>query len=271
MEKTQHDVELTEAERLEAQQRSSTTAHVVHEAVRQEGEHELQRTSTALAWSGLAAGLSMGFSLMIEGELHAHLPDKSWSEIISKAGYSAGFVIVILGRQQLFTENTLTPILPLLHRRDRATALNVVRLWTIVLLANLVGALAVAAVLRCTPAFPEYIKEVFDGVSRDSVNARFSLVLLRGIFAGWLLALLVWVLPFAEHARLFVIVGFTWMIGMCGFSHVVARSVEAFFLALGGAVSWQHALMGFIAPALIGNVIGGVSLVTAVNHAQVVS
>jgi formate/nitrite transporter FocA (FNT family) len=110
MEKAQRDIELTEAERQEAQQRSSTTAHVVHAAVRQEGEHELQRTSAGLAWSGLAAGLSMGFSLMVEGALHAHLPDKSWSEIISKAGYSAGFVIVILGRQQLSTENTSTPI-----------------------------------------------------------------------------------------------------------------------------------------------------------------
>lgn len=99
---SQSDIQLTEAEKQEAQQRSSTTVHVVHEAVRREGKHELNRTSTALAWSGLTAGLSMGFSLMLEGVLRARLPDAPWSEIISKSGYSAGFVIVILGRQQLF-------------------------------------------------------------------------------------------------------------------------------------------------------------------------
>lgn len=268
---SQSDIQLTEAEKQEAQQRSSTTVHVVHEAVRREGEHELNRTSTALAWSGLAAGLSMGFSLMLEGVLRARLPDAPWSEIISKAGYSAGFVIVILGRQQLFTEDTLTPMLPLLQRRDRATARNVARLWSVVLISNLLGALAVAAVLRFTFAFPEEMRRTFNDISAESVDVRFGLLLLRGIFAGWLLTLLVWVLPFAEHARLFVIVGFTWMIGICGFSHVVAGSVEAFFLAFGGMVSWQHAWLGFVAPALIGNVIGGVSLVTAVNHAQVVS
>jgi len=269
--KDESDVQLSEEEYHEAQQRSSTTAHVVHEAVRREGQHELQRTSVALAWSGLAAGLSMGFSLMVEGALRARLPDAPSSEILTKAGYSAGFVIVILGRQQLFTENTLTPILPLLQQRDRNTARNVARLWAVVLATNLLGALAVAALLRLTPAFPEQMKQVFDRLSLESMDVRFGLVLLRGIFAGWLLALLVWVLPFAEHARLFVIVGFTWMIGICGFSHVVAGSVEAFYLAFGGSISWQYAWIGFIVPALIGNVIGGVSLVAAVNHAQVVS
>jgi formate/nitrite transporter FocA (FNT family) len=120
----------------EAQERSSTTARVVYEAVRREGEEELKRSSSALAWSGLAAGLSMGFSLMIEGVMHFNLPDAPWSRLISKFGYSAGFVIVILGRQQLFTENTLTPILPLLRRRDNATPLNVLRLWSVVLIRS---------------------------------------------------------------------------------------------------------------------------------------
>jgi formate/nitrite transporter FocA (FNT family) len=76
---------------------------------------ELDRTSAALLFSGLAAGLSMGFSLVVQGELHASLPTGP-SQVLP-----FGFLIVVLGRQQLFTENTLTPILPLLHSRDLYT------------------------------------------------------------------------------------------------------------------------------------------------------
>jgi len=262
---------LSEPELQEAQERSSATARVVYEAVRREGEDELSRSSSALAWSGLAAGLSMGFSLMIEGSLRAGLPAAPWRPLVAKLGYSAGFVIVILGRQQLFTENTLTPILPLLYRRNAETASNVARLWTVVLLSNLVGALAIACVLSQTSAFPREMRQVFGEIGLASVSSGFGLSLLRGIFAGWLLALLVWLLPFAEHARFFVIILITWMIGVCGFSHVVAGAVEAFYVAFSGLASWPQALAGYILPALIGNILGGVALVAAVNHAQVVS
>ncbi len=266
-----NELHLSEPELQEAQERSAATARVVYEAVRREGEDELKRSTSALAWSGLAAGLSMGFSLMIEGVLRASLPDTPSSRLISKFGYSAGFVIVILGRQQLFTENTLTPILPLLRHRDAATAGNVARLWSAVLVTNLLGALAVAWVLCRTSVFPPEVRDAFQAISRESTGIGFSLALLRGIFAGWLLALMVWLLPFAEHARFFVIIAMTWMISVCGFTHVVAGSVEMFFLASGGSISFPHALGSYIVPVLIGNIIGGVSLVTALNHAQVVS
>ena len=115
-------------------------AQVVHETIRREGEDELRRPSQALAWSGLAAGLSMGFSLVGEGLLRAHLPAAPWRPVVTKLGYSIGFLVVVLGRQQLFTENTLTPVLPLLRRSRPGGILNLARLWTVVLLANLTGA-----------------------------------------------------------------------------------------------------------------------------------
>jgi formate/nitrite transporter FocA (FNT family) len=87
---------------------------VVYETIRREGEEELHRKVSSLWWSGLAAGLSMGFSFIAEGLLMAHLPDTPWRLLVSGAGYSVGFLIVVLGRQQLFTENTLTVFLPVL-------------------------------------------------------------------------------------------------------------------------------------------------------------
>ena len=124
-------------ERREVEERTNISAVVVHETVREEGERELRRPPSALAWSGLAAGLSMGFSLVAEGLLHAYLPRASWTPLIDNLGYSTGFLIVILGRQQLFTENTLTVILPLLAHPSWSTLWRVARLWAIVLAANL--------------------------------------------------------------------------------------------------------------------------------------
>ena len=98
----------------QVEERVAVGVNVVYETIRREGEVELARTAAALAWSALAAGLSMGFSFVAEALLRTYLPESHWAPLISKAGYSVGFLIVILGRQQLFTENTLTVILPIL-------------------------------------------------------------------------------------------------------------------------------------------------------------
>ena len=264
-------LQLTEPELKEAEERSSATARVVHEAVRREGEDELKRSPMALLWSGLAAGLSMGFSLMLEGAMRARLPHTAWAELISRIGYSAGFVIVILGRQQLFTENTLTVVLPLFENPGRATTCRVARLWTVVFLANLAGALAIGWVLGHTDVFTAETRENFTAIARQSLQPGFGIAFLRAIFAGWLLALLVWLLPFAEHARFFVIIGVTWTISVCGFPHVVAGAVDVFYLATGGLAPWRQAIGDYLLPALVGNIAGGVSLVSALNHAQVSS
>jgi formate/nitrite transporter FocA (FNT family) len=270
MEEPINDLHLTKDEIKEAKERSSVTVHVVHEAVRREGEEELQRSTSALAWSGLAAGLSMGFSLILEGLLRSKLPEAPWRPILSKFGYSAGFVLVILGRQQLFTENTLTPILPLFHRMDLPTLRNVARLWAVVLFANMCGALVIAWTLGHTDVFSPDQRTAFASIGAESISAGFWMVVLKGIFAGWLMAMLVWVLPFAESARFFVIVGITWLIGLGGFAHVVGGAVDVFFLAGTGLAPWSQALAGYVVPAFIGNV-AGVALVAVINHAQVVS
>ncbi len=267
----ENHLELTEKEMEEAEERSAVSAIIVHEAIRMEGEQELQRSSSALFWSGLAAGLSMGFSLIAEGLLRSRLPDQSWRPIVTKLGYSFGFVLVVLGRQQLFTENTLTPILPLLLRRDWATFRNVLRLWTVVLVSNLLGALAIAWVVGNTGVFRPEAQKAFAELGRESMTVTFGVALLRGIFAGWLIAFMVWLLPFAEAFRVVVIVALTWLVGLGQLTHVIAGSVEVLFLVAIGADSFVHVGGSYILPTLIGNILGGVALVAALNHAQVIS
>jgi formate/nitrite transporter FocA (FNT family) len=269
-ETAENRLDLSERELEEAEKRSSVRVHVVHEAVRKEGEEELKRSSSALAWSGLAAGLSMGFSFIGEGLIRSRLPAEPWRPLLAKFGYSFGFVLVIMGRQQLYTENTLTPILPLLQRRDVATLLQVLRLWVVVLAANITGAIVISFVLAFTSAMHPEVKRAMFEIGSEAAAVPFGLALLRGIFAGWLIAFMVWMLPFADTARLPVIVGVTWLVALGGFTHIVAGSIEVLFLVANGAISWEQAAGGYMLPTLIGNTLGGVSLVAAINHAQVV-
>jgi formate/nitrite transporter FocA (FNT family) len=253
----------------EAEHRRSPSGKVVYKAITKEADEELSRPSSALFWSGLAAGLSMGFSMVASGLLRHHLPEAAWAPLVSHLGYSVGFVIVILGRQQLFTENTLTPMLPLMQRKDAATLLGVLRLWGLVLAANLLGALLFAFVAARTSAFDPAVRREFAELGQEAMRHGFGDAMLRAVFAGWLIALLVWMLPFADSAHFFVIVSMTWLVSLGGFGHIIAGAVEVFVLAWAGERSWAEVVGRFIVPVLIGNVVGGVMLVAALNHAQV--
>lgn len=263
--------ELSRTERKQVAERVPISAAVVHETVREEGERELARHPTALAFSGLAAGLSMGFSMVGEGLLLAHIPNVPWRPAIAALGYSLGFVIVVLGRQQLFTENTLTAMLPLLAHPDWKTFMRVARLWGIVLLANLLGAFIFATIVAHTPLFPPEINAAFTTIGRDSLRGDFGLVVLRGVFAGWLIALMIWLLPVAQNVRLHIIILLTYTVALGGFAHIIAGSVDVLYLVSTGVIGWGHALGGFIAPTLLGNILGGAALVAALNYAQVAS
>jgi len=244
---------------------------VVYKAILKEGVEELDRSPSALFWSGIAAGLSMGASLIAEGLLSSHLRETFWAPLITKLGYSVGFFVVILGRQQLFTENTLTPILPLMREKSWRRFGNVMRLWGIVLGANLIGCLAAAWVSNQNLAFEEDVRTKFSDIGRLAMEGSFAEHLVRAIFAGWLIALMVWLLPFAENARLWVVIFLSYLVGLGHFSHVVAGAVQTFYVAISGEVSWGAVITRYLAPTFIGNIIGGVALVAAINHAQVVS
>jgi formate/nitrite transporter FocA (FNT family) len=257
-------------EAQKVQERVAIGAKVVYEAVRLEGEEELGRPAAALAWSGLAAGLCMGFSFLAEGVLQAHLPDSLWRPMIARAGYSVGFLIVVLGRQQLFTENTLTVVLPLLLHKDLATIRKVLRLWSVVLSANVVGTFLFAlAIARLHFLEPAVQKSLLD-VSEAHLPLGFWTTFLRAILAGWLIALMVWMLPDAASSRVVVIIIMTYLISISSLGHIIAGSTNMFFLVAQGKLSLGQYFTAFFFPTLIGNVAGGVCFVAALAHAQVV-
>lgn len=258
---------LSNREVEEADERSSTTAKVVHEAIRLEGTEELERPSSSIGWSGFAAGLTMGCSMLGQGILQSRLPDTPWRELVSAFGYTTGFVFVTMGRQQLFTETTLTVMLPVLHKTHGMA--DVLRYWGIVFAANIVATLLFAAAATIPGLFQPDTLGAFTQLGVKAAEPGFLGVLIKGVFAGWLIALMVWLMPASASARFFVIVAVTWLIGAAHFSHVIAGSVETGFAAMQGAIGWQDYLVSFLIPALIGNSIGGVVFVALLNHAQV--
>ena len=262
---------LSKPDQEEVERRSAIGPAVVHEAIRKEGEEELERPSSALAWSGLAAGMSMTFSLIGEGLIRSHLPDAAWRPLLVSFGYTLGFLIVVLGRQQLFTENTLTVILPLLTRRTLSSYIGVLRLWAVVLFANLVGVFLATLFVGISDVFPPDVKAAFAEIGQEAMQASPSLIFLKGIFAGWLIALMVWLLPAADAARVRIIIIVTYFVALGQFSHIIAGSSETLYLVVTGNVSMWECISKYMLPTLAGNTLGGVSLVAALNHAQVIA
>lgn len=246
------------------------SAREIHENVRHAAEEEMVRPAAALAFSSLAAGMEITFSFLAAAYATTLVPAR-FAEAAAAAAYPVGFIYVVLARNQLFTENTLEPVIPLLHRRDRRTLRRMLRLWTIVLLGNVVGTLAVAIVLAHTDMVSSTLHDALVRFAESTVPGGFWFTAYRAIFAGWLIALLAWLVAStrATGAQIVLIWLTTAPISAFGFRHSIAGSSEALFLATSGLVTWWQAIGSFIIPAVLGNIVGGVLLVAILNHGQV--
>lgn len=251
-----------------ARQGRNPTAYSIYRAAIDDGHEQLGRGAAALAWSGLAAGLTIGFSLIARGLLRQHLPDAQWRPLVVHLGYTVGFILVVLSRQQMISGNTVEPVLVLLRRRDGKTLAGVLRLWSIVFVTNMLGTLAVAAFIAKSPVFDDASKTVFGAISSASLTPTFGVTFLRAIFAGWLIGSMVWILHSGWTSPLAVVALATYVISLGQFSQVIAGAVDAFYAAVTGAVPWGKALGGYILPSLIGNLVGGVALVAGLNYGQ---
>jgi len=250
----------------QVEDRERPRAVVIFETIRREGEEEYKRPSAALFWSAVAAGGSMTFSMITMGVIQAALPDTPWRPLVASFGYTVGFLIVIVGRQQLFTENTLTPLLPLFDDFKLWRFRQLARLWVMILAGNLAAVLCTSALVAFSGAFPADTRHAFDELARSAVGHPFWTLFAKAIFAGWLIALMVWLLPLAEGAAVFVIVILTYIVAAAGFGHIIAGSVEAMYGAWSGAIGWRDVLM-FALPTLLGNSLGGVAFVAAISTA----
>jgi formate/nitrite transporter FocA (FNT family) len=262
----------TEQQRGETQPAKGTrlSAVEIHDNILEPAEEEMRRPAASLLWSALSSGLVIGFSFLAGGYVRELTPDR-YDQAASSAVYPLGFIFVIIARSMLFTENTIVPIMPLLNRRNLETFWRVLRLWGLLLVGNLIGAFAFAWVLARTPVVSAHLHGPLLALADESTVGGFWLVCYQALFAGWLIALLTWLLA-STHATGAQIV-LTWLatapIAAFGFRHSIAGAVEAFYRVAAGSASLGQALGGFIAPAVLGNALGGVLLVALVNYGQV--
>ena len=195
----------SEQEIEDIEESSRLRAPMIYEVLRREGDEELGRPAISLWWSGLAAGLSISFSLLTEAVLFSHLPDVPWRTLITSLGYSVGFLLVILARQQLFTENTITAVLPIVAAPTFSSLVRLGRLWGIVLAANMTGTLFAALFCTFTPALPPDLLGVMLQLSRHTMESNPDVMFFKAISAGYLIAAMVWLIPSAEGAQFLVI------------------------------------------------------------------
>ena len=244
------------------------SAPAVYSVIRREGEEELARPTKSLWWSGIAAGIGISTSVLAEGVLSAELEGYAYRDLVQNFGYTVGFVLVILARLQLFTENTITPVLPVLARASDDCLPRMLRLWGIVFAANMIGTFLAAAFFMGGTVTPEHMAGMM-AVSHHYAEAAGWDALVRGIPAGFLVAVLVWMLPSSKGFELWIIMLFTFLIAAGDFTHVVAGAVEVFLLILHGELGIIAGVGTLILPTLIGNVIGGTVIFTMLAYAQV--
>lgn len=215
--------------------------------------------------------MSISFSLLAPAILQVHLPDSPWRALITGLGYPTGFVMVVMSRQQLFTETTVTAVLPVIADFSVGNLARVARMWAIVLVANLVGTLFAALFSTFTPVLSVDLYNGMLDLSRHLVGYNLYEMFFKGIAAGFLIAAMVWLIPSSETAQFFVIMLLTYMIATGGFIHIIAGSMSAFLLVLNGEASWLWMLTQFTLPALFGNIVGGTALFALIAYAQVMN
>jgi formate/nitrite transporter FocA (FNT family) len=257
-----------EQKKAEAKDHQRLSAITVFETIRLEGDEELNRPVISLWWSGVTAGIALCTSVLAEGILYRVLAGNPAREVIAAFGYALGFVLVILSRLQLFTENTLSVVLPVLDKPSGDNLWRSARLWAVVFVANLVGTFVTAFIsLKLGTTTPENTAAMLE-VSRKVLEQTGWTGLVHAIPAGFFIASIVWMLPSSKGFEIFTITVFAWLIAAGGFSHVVVGSAEVFLLVIHGELGLWTGLTTILLPALVGNVLGGTVLFAFLAYGQ---
>lgn len=262
--------QLSYRDRMAVEEHERLSPRLVYEIIRHHGIEELVRPRRALIFSGVIAGIIITFSFICKAIFAAYLPDTAWAPLVSNFGYTVGFLLVILGHMQLFTENTITTVVPMFNPLTLKKVWAVARLWTIVLCSNLVGTtLAAWFLLNGKVVNPEFT-QAMDEIARHVAHFSGSENLWRGIPAGVLIASIVWMMPSAKYSAFMLVLFFTYLIALGDFTHIVVGSSEMAYWVMKGQASLYDYFVRFLIPTGIGNIIGGTGIFTLLIYVQVV-
>jgi formate/nitrite transporter FocA (FNT family) len=248
---------------------SRPSAHEIYQQVAKNAKEELKRSTASLAISGLTGGIFMGLSALGVGVAVARLSHSPGAFMISRMFYPLGFIVVILGRSQLFTENTLYPVALVLTEPRQIW--NTLRLWATVLPSNMLGALTFAALAGLTHAMPADVVQAIADLGLAAVHQPTSTIFWSGVVAGWIIATAAWLVS-GSHSitgSVMVIWALTFVVGLGNFAHCIATSGEILTAVLTHQLPWL-AYPRWFGPAVAGNICGGVVMVTLLEYGQAV-
>ncbi|HFG6981146.1 formate/nitrite transporter family protein [Acinetobacter baumannii] len=269
LEEEKVDQTLSWREKMAVEEHEKLSPRLVYEIIRRDGAEELDRPTAALIFSGIAAGLVISFSFVFKAIIASYIPtDAIWTDLITNFGYTIGFLIAILGHMQLFTENTITTVVPLFKPFTLDKLRAVGRLWGIVILCNIIGTGLASLFFLTTDLFTPNIDKALDELAHHVASFSAIQNLLKGIMSGLLIAALVWMLPSVSN-KFLVIFFMTYLIGLGDFTHVVVGSTEMSYLVWQGEASLGEYMFNFLIPTTIGNIIGGTGVFTLLIYGQV--
>lgn len=230
-------------------------------------DHELSASNRYLFWSALGAGAALGLTFLAR-VIFTEVSGESSPGLAGNLLYPVGFLIIVLGRYQLFTENTLTPVALVLVKL--ASVANTLRLWVVVLVANMLGALGVALLLAVSSVFDEPQLALALEMGRSSIEQDWFTLFSKAVIAGWIVAAMVWLVHSARDtiSKIFFVFTLMYFIGVAELYHIITSSVEVFFLAYRVEdVNFLEIVPEFVLPVLLGNMIGGIIFVAVLNYA----
>ena len=261
---------MKEQEEEPGQNSKRLSAHEIFSAALSNARDELNRSSRALAFSGFAGGLTMGLTGLGVACVQATVGSTGWSELAAFVLYPIGFIAVIIGRCQLFTENTLYPVILVLDERNPRHIRNMARLWGVVFTANVAGTISFAALAIASGALKQEIASSLVELGKAALSQPNSRVFFGGIIGGWLIALVAWVVT-ASHwtiGQVVMVWLLTFVVGIGHFAHCIATSGEILATVISGAAS-AGSYLHWLLLATLGNIAGGVIIVSLLNYGQV--
>ena len=245
--------------------RDRFTSNEIFQRIIAAADEEITSGSRELFFSALAAGFAITITFMLYVSLTA---TTGGDPVISAMLYPLGFIYIIIGGYQLYTENTLPPVALTLERLASIPAL--LRNWGVVLAGNFLGGALGAAALAFGSVISPEAGVVATQLGQKGVETAWWSLFSKAAFAGLIVAGVVWVEYAARDtiSRMVVVYIAFLAIPLGGLYHSVVSFTEMTYLVLVGNLSVAVGLWEFVIPVLLGNTIGGVVLVTVVNYFQ---
>lgn len=239
------------------------TTEDVFERIIQVADEEVRTNTRELLFSALAAGFAITLTFFLYASMYA---STGGHPILKALLYPLGFIYIVLGGYQLFTENTLPPVALLFERMT--TVLNVLRVWVIVLIGNFIGGALGAIALAKSGVFGSQAAEAGIMLAQSTLSTPFGALFFKAMFAGFIVAGVVWLDYSARDtiARFILVYIAFFAIPLTGLKHIVITFTEMSYLWLSTGGSLLTYLGSAVVPVLLGNIVGGVLLVTVVNY-----